>query len=215
MRRRGPILDPLPSFLPLPSSILEPRFSIPLPHRYPATRSAIPPVPVRWEGRAMADVYPVADAACEGKYVRAKSLAEDLEHAGHTARIRWRVLWGNALVVVLALLPVLDWAAERLLSTEDSWLDSHLLLALAPSAVLLGYTFSRGQIQGRRLRLRHVDDRGSKIENRGGKAFSILNLPSSILNLRSSVWRGALQVALLVVPVGLLVGLGHRQDPGR
>lgn len=154
----------------------------------------LPPRPRRWQRRALADVYRVADAACEGKYVRAKSLADDLERAADTARIRWRVLWGNALVVVLALLPVLDWAAERLLSTEESWLDSHLLLALAPSAVLLGYTFSRGQIQSRRLRLRHVN----RAERR---------------------WKGALhgffQVALLVVPVGLLVGLGHRHEPGR
>ncbi len=171
-------------------------------------REWLPPHPLRWQRRALADVYRVADAACEGKYVRAKSLAEDLERAALRARINWRILWGNALVIALALLPVLAWAAEQMASPEESWLDSHLLLALSPSAVLLGYTFSRGRIQSRRLRLRHVEDRGSRIENRGGRA-------SSIFNLRSSIWRGALQVALLVIPVGMLVWLGHRQTPGR
>jgi tRNA A-37 threonylcarbamoyl transferase component Bud32 len=154
----------------------------------------LPPRPRRWQRRAQADVYRVADAASQGKYVRAKSLADDLERADRTARIRWRVLWGNALVVVLALLPVLDWGVEQLLSTEESWLDSHLLLALAPSAVLLGYTFSRGQVQGRRLRLHHVD--------RSERQWS-------------GALRGLVQVTMLVVPVGLLVGFGHRHEPGR
>jgi hypothetical protein len=154
----------------------------------------LPPRPPRWQRRALADVYRVADAACEGKYVRAKSLAEDLERAAHSAQIRWRVLWGNILVVVLALLPVLAWAVERMLSPYESWLDSHLLLALSPSAALLGYTFSRGQILGRRLRLRHVDRTERRL---------------------SGTIRGLIQVALLVVPVGLLVGVGLRHDPGR
>jgi len=42
-----------------------------------------------------------------------------------------------------------------------------------------------------------------------------VSIPSSILNLRSSILRGGLQVAALVLPVGLLIWLGHRQEPGR
>jgi len=184
----------------------------------------LPPHPPRWQRRALADVYRVADAAGEGKYVRAKSFGEDLERAAQRAQIHWRVLWGNVMVVLLALLPVLGWAVEQSLSPHESWLDSHLLLALSPSAVVLGYTFSRGRIQGRRLRLRHVENRGSRIEDRESKlkpqrsrrTRSLwLPVPSSILNLRSSILRGGLQVAALVLPVGLLIWLGHRQEPGR
>jgi hypothetical protein len=58
----------------------------------------------------------------------------------------------------------------------------------------LGYTFSRDQILGRRLRLRHV----ARSERR-----------------LSGAMHGLIQVALLVVPVGLLVGLGHKHDPAR
>jgi hypothetical protein len=184
----------------------------------------LPPRPPRWQRRALADLYRVADAACEGKYVRAKSFAEDLERAAQSAQIRWRVLWGNGLVVALALLPVLAWAMEQLLSPQESWLDSHLLLALSPSAVVLGYTFTRGRIQGRRFRLRHVENRGSRMEDRESKLKPQRSqrirspwapVPSLILNLRSSILRGGLQVAALIVPVGLLVWLGHRQEPGR
>jgi serine/threonine protein kinase len=154
----------------------------------------LPPRPPRWQRQALADIYRVANAACQGKYVRAKSLADDLERAAHKARIDWRVLWGTAAGAILALLPVLAWAVVHLSSPEESWLDSNLLLALSPSAVLLGFTFSRGQIQGRRVRLHHVD----RSEHRLGGTL-----------------RGALQVTSLVVPVGLLVGLGHRVEPGR
>jgi serine/threonine protein kinase len=162
----------------------------------------LPPRPARWQRRALADVYRVADAAGEGRYVRAKSLAEDLERASRSAQIHWRVLWGNSLVILLALLPVLAWAIEQLLSPEGSWLDSHLLLALTPSAVVLGYTFCRGQVQGRRLRLRHVEARGAKLK-------------ASVLDFRSLFLRGGLQVAALILPVALLIGFGHRQEQGR
>jgi serine/threonine-protein kinase len=175
----------------------------------------LPPRPARWQRRALADVYRVADAAGKGKYVRAKSLAEDLGRASRSAQIHWRVLWGNSLVILLALLPVLAWGLEQLLSPEGSWLDSHLLLALTPSAVVLGYTFCRGQVQGRRLRLRHVEDRGAKSEPQRSQRTRRILSRSSILDFRSSVLRGGLQVAALILPVGLLIGFGHRQELGR
>jgi hypothetical protein len=49
------------------------------------------PRPAKWQRQARADLYRVADAAAEGKYVRARSLADDLERADRAAQIRWRV----------------------------------------------------------------------------------------------------------------------------
>jgi serine/threonine protein kinase len=154
----------------------------------------LPPRPPRWQHQSLANVYRVADAACQGKYIRAKSVADDLERAAHKARVDWRVLLGTSAAIILAIGPVFAWAVQHVLSSEQSWLDSYLLLIISPSAVLLGYTFSRGQIQNRRLRLHHVD----RAERRLGVML-----------------HGSLQVISLVVPAGLLAWIDLPQGIGQ
>jgi serine/threonine protein kinase len=153
------------------------------------------PRPAGWQRQARADVYRVADAAAEGKYVRARSLADDLERAARAAKIRWRVRLGNGLVVILALLPLLIWAIESL-ATESGWVARHLLLLLSPSAALLGYVFCRGQIQARRLRLRGW-----------GVADADKSPPLQLFSrFRFHHWmvRGLVQLGLLIIPVAIL-----------
>jgi hypothetical protein len=158
------------------------------------------PRPAKWQRQARADLYRVIDAAVRGKYVRARSLADDLERAARAARIRWRVRLGNVLVIGLAVLPLLAWAVERF-GTDSTWVARHLLLLLSPSAVLLGYTFCRDQIQSRRLRL-------------GGWALSETESgvrPSyAIGRFRFQNWilHGLAQLALLVIPVVALTLTG-------
>jgi hypothetical protein len=158
------------------------------------------PRPPGWQRRARADLYRVIDAALLGKYDRARSLADDLERAARAARIRWRVRLGNALVIILAVLPLLAWAVERG-GTNSTWVARHLLLLLSPSAVLLGYTFCRDQIQSRRLRLR-----GWGVS----ETESGLRPSSAIWNFRFQNWivHGVAQLALLVIPVAALTITG-------
>jgi hypothetical protein len=158
------------------------------------------PRPARWQRQARADLYRVADAAALGKYVRARSLADDLERAARAAQVRWRVRLGNILVLVFALTPLLVWAVERFW-TESSWVARHLLLLMSPSATLLGYIFCRGQIQSRRLRLRGWAV--TEIEPGPHSRFRFLNFGS-----RNWIVRGLAQLALLIIPVAVLTGLG-------
>ena len=189
------------------------------------------PRPAKWQRRARADLYRVADAAAQGKYVRARSLADDLERAALAAQIRWRVRLGNTLVIVLAVLPLLVWAAERF-GTESTWFARHLLLLLSPSAALLGYTFCRSQIQARRLRLHGwavteiesgmpgaesskpqqmsieiaVSTGASRTQPRPPGLYSRFRI--SNLRFRNWILRALAQLTLLIIPVALFTALG-------
>jgi len=158
------------------------------------------PRPAKWQRQARADLYRVVDAAALGKYVRARSLADDLERAARAAQIRWRVRLGNVLGIVLAVLPLLFWSAERF-ATESTWFARHLLLLLSPSAALLGYTFCRSQIQSRRLRLR--GGTVTEIESGSYSRFRI-----SDFGFRNWILRALAQLALLIILLSLLISLG-------
>jgi hypothetical protein len=192
------------------------------------------PRPAKWQRQARADLYRVADAAAEGKYVRARSLADDLERADRAAQIRWRVRLGNILVLIFALTPLLVCAVERFWA-ESPWFARHLLLLLSPSAALLGYTFGRSEIQSRRLRLRgwavskswvagaeslkprqtsiEIDALTgvSKTQPRPPDPRSAGSYPRfriSDFGFRYWLLRGLAQLALLIIPVALFTALG-------
>jgi serine/threonine protein kinase len=174
------------------------------------------PRPPKWRVQAQAGLYHVADAAGEGKYVRAKSLVDDLERAARAAQIHWRVRVATILAGVLAVMPLLVWMAERLTAPDEPWWSRHILLALSPSVALWGYTFCRYRIQGRRLLLHHVDNRSAG-SLRGLERMILLIAPIAILvyvglalefGLSSSPWKALLAGAVLFGywSFGMLIG---------
>jgi hypothetical protein len=130
----------------------------------------LPPRPRRWRQRALAPVYRVGDAACAGQYARPMDLARDLERAALAALIRWRERIAYAIIFTLLALPLLllglarfaepfptatDPPSGGLIAVGD-FIRQHLLLALAPSALLLGYVHGRGLARHYRWGLRRA-----------------------------------------------------------
>jgi serine/threonine protein kinase len=120
----------------------------------------------RWQRHSLAPLYRVCDAVAAGQYDRPADLANDLDRAARAALVRRRERWGDAVGLALFALPVLVVVAlaglERLergspdgiLAGFRSFARAHLLLALAPGAVVLGFVQGRGQFNRYRLRLR-------------------------------------------------------------
>jgi serine/threonine protein kinase len=127
----------------------------------------LPPRAGRWQRRPLAMAYRVCDTALEGGYARAADLAADLERAARWARIRWRERGVSAVVVLLAIVPllvlVLDLVLSLFVSDANKGPDvpsladpvaPYLLLGLCPAAVVLGYAQGRTLVYRFRLRLR-------------------------------------------------------------
>lgn len=130
----------------------------------------LPPRPRRWRQRALAPLYRVADTARAGQYLRPKDLARDLERAALAAQVRWRQSIAYAIILALLTLPLLllglahfaapsptmSGAESTGLAAVGDFLRQHLFLALAPSALLLGYVHGRGLARRYRWRLRRA-----------------------------------------------------------
>src|SRR5438552_5922265 len=113
-------------------------------------------------------LYQVCDAAEAGEYQRPADLARDLERAAHAAHVRrWErtgaivflILWALAMLAAVVGL-VLNYASSSdpethgRVSQASLFLAQHLLMTLAPSAMLLGFVQSWGLVRSYRLRLR-------------------------------------------------------------
>jgi hypothetical protein len=130
-----------------------------------------------FDGRRSRAAQPLAQigaAARLGDYARAADLASDLDRAAGMLRTRWRARLSASLFVFCAIVP---WLA---LAVWGQALIPYLLLALAPSSLLLGYIHARTVIVRRRLQHR-------------------------LLRKMDSI-NGALPLVLLILPAALLVG---------
>jgi hypothetical protein len=115
-------------------------------------------------------LYRVCDAAAAGDYHKAADLATDLEKAVQLARLRLRMRWANLFALVLLVIPLLILAglwftrgADQKAASDETTraFDRHtlimgLLIALCPSALVVGYSQVRFWIQRRRLHLSRV-----------------------------------------------------------
>ena len=120
-----------------------------------------------WRYSPLAMLYQVCDAADAGEYQRPADLAKDLERAARSANVRWWERIGRAVFLLLWLLPMLATiiglipamlrgpgsAAQSGLSEMGMFLAQHLIIILAPGAVLLGFVHSWSLVQSYRLRL--------------------------------------------------------------
>jgi serine/threonine protein kinase len=119
-----------------------------------------------WPLLPQAGLYRVCDAARGGAYQRAEDLATDLEKSVHLARLRRRMRGANILALVVLVGPLLMLAGlwmSRGAATDSmtngmdrATLITGLLVALCPSAVVVGFTQFRFWIQRRRLHLSRV-----------------------------------------------------------
>jgi hypothetical protein len=103
----------------------------------------LPPRPRAWRRHLLAPLYRISTAAASGEYARPADLAVDLERAGRAVQLRWRERWGNGLVLLLLVLP--------LLYRPISSVQLVVLGGLAAGTTLLGYVATRAAVQ--RLRL--------------------------------------------------------------
>jgi len=131
-------------------------------------RDWLPPRPPRWWRSPLAMLYQVADAAGANEYERPADFARDLERAAHAAHVRRWERVGGILFFILWALPLLagfvglavDYAVGADAETSSGvrqvalFVAQHLLIILAPAAVLLGLVQSWGMVRGYRLRLR-------------------------------------------------------------
>jgi hypothetical protein len=130
----------------------------------------LPPRPRLWPLRPQASLYRVCDAAGAGAYQKAADLATDLEKAVQLAHLRRRMRWANVLALVLLIIPLMILAGLWFTRSVDkpapsaettSTFDRHtliagLLVALCPSALVVGCSQVRFWIQLRRLHLSRV-----------------------------------------------------------
>ena len=131
-------------------------------------RAWLPPRPRHWWRRPLGMLYQVCDAAEAGEYERPADLARDLERAAHAAHVRRWERTGGIVFLILWALPMLAGVLGLVLNYASSsdpethgrvsqasfFLAQHLLMTLAPSAVLLGFVQSWGLVRSYRLRLR-------------------------------------------------------------
>jgi hypothetical protein len=115
----------------------------------------LPPRGDRWWGEPLSAVYEICDAAIAGAYNLPMDLADDLGRASRQAALRSRERWAALLLSLLVFLPVFLFLATRFVErpgADDAtplelFLSHHVLLLLAPGAVVLGLLHGRSMLR--------------------------------------------------------------------